>query len=158
MQFLGGKHVRLRGTISKGDSGRTRRERRSFAGHVVTMSNSPSARGTGTEQIMLPSVMVRSPACSTCCVRARFLSRRWLSQVPKPPPQAAEKMRTKDALTPRAALVRATEGLTPREIALLEGTEQGLPSIPAEPRGAAPGSARYSGGQASTVNLFSRVV
>lgn len=62
MQFLGGKHVRLRGTISKGDSGRTRRERRSFAGHVVTMSNSPSARGTGTEQIMLPSVMVRSPA------------------------------------------------------------------------------------------------
>ena len=108
---------------------------------------------------MLPSVMVRSPAwLHLLCACARFLSRRWLSQVPKPPPQAAEKMRTKDALTPRAALVRATEGLTPREIALLEGTEQGLPSIPAEPRGAAPGSARYSGGQASTVNLFSRVV
>jgi hypothetical protein len=61
VQHLSGKHVRLKGTISKAEiGGSSRRQRRSFAGNIVTMSTKAS-EGNPAEQVMLPSVMVPKP-------------------------------------------------------------------------------------------------
>lgn len=95
IQHLAGKHVRLRGTISKEVGGSARRQRRSFAGKIVT--DLAASEGNPAQQVMLPSVMV-----------------------PKPPPQQAERLRPKESYTPRAAYTNAKAGLTSREIHLLQ--------------------------------------
>ena len=59
IQHLAGKHVRLRGTISKEVGGSARRQRRSFAGKIVT--DLAASEGNPAQQVMLPSVMVPKP-------------------------------------------------------------------------------------------------
>ena len=60
IQHLAGKHVRLRGTISKEVGGSAKRHRRSFTGKIVTDVVTASECNP-SEQVMLPSVMVPKP-------------------------------------------------------------------------------------------------
>lgn len=149
VMHLAGKHVRLRGPIDKSHSARAvPRPRRSFTGHVVSMTPGTSTSGPsgvsaggaataahhsssqsqsledlrqGAVDQEVASAAARGGAQQAAAVAEKvFMPATGQGMVPKPPSTQSARLRAK-TYTPRAAYVHAKDALTAREVAMVKG-------------------------------------